>query len=230
MNGFVQQPGDMHQPPGILSSLGVDNDYHACVKDLLHKLADELRHCHGDFKYKILVDSPSLDERALAQRGGLGFYGRNGLIISHKFGSRFNIGCLLTDIPLDMFQVGLSCCNDIESPDFQGCPPDCSLCVDACPGGALGGGNLDVSRCISYLTQKQELTPEESALVKGHLYGCDVCQDVCPFNSHREPIYINPQVWADMDDDAFDREYGHTAMLWRGAELLRRNARIACAK
>jgi hypothetical protein len=80
-----------------VSSLGVCDDYHVRVKKILRELIRELK-AFGDFKYKILVDSPALDERALAQRAGIGFLGRNGLIISNEFGSRFNIGCLLTDI------------------------------------------------------------------------------------------------------------------------------------
>ncbi|MCL1883499.1 MAG: DUF1730 domain-containing protein, partial [Defluviitaleaceae bacterium] len=82
----------------VLSSLGTANDYHIKVKNLLRSLVSEMK-IHADFKYKILVDSASLDERALALRAGLGFFGRNGLIISKKFGSRFNIGCLLTTLP-----------------------------------------------------------------------------------------------------------------------------------
>ena len=84
---------------GQLSSLGVDSDYHVVVRGLLRELVDELKTL-GAFRYKILVDGSGLDERALAERAGLGFFGRNGLIISEKFGSRFNIGCVLTDLEL----------------------------------------------------------------------------------------------------------------------------------
>jgi len=201
-----------------LSSLGIDDDYHVKVKNLLRELADELKQIYGEFRYKILVDGSGLDERALAHRAGLGFFGRNGLIISSKFGSRFNIGCMLTDIPLE--DVVLS--DDITT----SCPPDCRLCIDACPGGALGSDYLNAKRCVSYLTQKDDLTEEEAALLGQQLYGCDICQDVCPFNAPRKPAFVDPKLWLDMDDETFAREYGHTAMLWRGTKLLRRNAEI----
>ena len=87
-----EQPGKAN-----LSALGTNPDYHIRVKNFLRMLAAEI---HGDFAYKILVDSPGLDERTLAERAGLGFFGRHGLIISQKFGSRFNIGCMLTNLLL----------------------------------------------------------------------------------------------------------------------------------
>ena len=201
-----------------LSSLGVNNDYHVRVKNLLRKLVAELK-VHGDFKHKILVDSPYLDERALAERAGIGFFGRNGLIISKKFGSYFNIGCLLTTLELPHSLHRQSHCLS--------CPPDCNLCIKSCPAGALGGGNLNAVSCISYLTQKDKLSPEEEKLLGGQLYGCDICQDVCPFNAKKQVTRVNPQEWLDMSDEAFNKKYGDTAMLWRGAEILRRNAHIA---
>jgi len=212
--------GRDNRPHVFLSSLGVNDDYHIRVKGLLRELVKESK-TQGDFKYKILVDSPGLDERALAHRAGLGFFGRNGLIISQKFGSRFNIGCLLTDIKLPEDHPPVS-------PAFH-CPPDCDLCIKACPTGALGSGNLLAHRCISYLTQKDKLSPEEEKLLGNQLYGCDICQDICPFNAHmpKQAICVNPQEWLAMSDEDFQKDYGHTAMLWRGAEILRRNARIA---
>jgi len=197
-----------------LSSLGTDKDYHIRVKALLRELVNELSR-HITFKYKILVDSPTLDERAFARRAGIGFFGRNGLIICPQFGTRFNIGLLLTDIPL----------SKPTFPSESKCPPNCRLCIDACPNGAFRFDSpLDTVKCISYLTQKRDLTEEEKAMLSNQLYGCNICQDVCPFNTPREKIYINPHEWLAMDDTAFAEKYENTAMLWQGPEILRRNA------
>ena len=202
-----------------LSSLGTNDDYHTKVKSLLHKLAEQLLQ-HTSFKYKILVDSSTLDERAFAMRAGIGFLGRNGLIISPQFGTRFNIGLLLTDIPLNTAMV--------PSAVKSKCPINCRLCIDACPNGALQPDHpLDTARCISYLTQKRELTSQEETMLHNQLYGCDICQDVCPFNTPRAKTYINPWEWLIMSDAAFAEKYSHTAMLWQGAALLRRNAQAA---
>ena len=202
---------------GVLSSLALHEDYHIRVKSLLRKLADEMKLWYGSFRYKILADSPTLEERILAYRAGIGFFGRNGLIISQKFGSRFNIGCMLTDIPK------ISFINETTLPE---CPPNCRKCTDACPTNALCGEYLDARKCISYLTQKDILSPEEESLMGKHLYGCDICMDACPFNSPQPVIYANPEEWINMSDEDFKREYGKTAMMWRGADILRRNARV----
>ncbi|MCL2501183.1 MAG: DUF1730 domain-containing protein [Defluviitaleaceae bacterium] len=204
-----------------LSSLGQNTDYHTRVKALLIELVKTLKKSRH-FNHRILVDNPGLDERALAVRAGLGFYGRHGLVVSPRFGSRFHIGCLLTDIPL----------KDLNLPEtrvdsLKECPPDCNRCISSCPTGALKpDGKFDVSRCISYLTQKDTLTLEEEGLLVNQLYGCDICQDACPFNAPRGKTWVDPHDWLAMSDDAFARLYGHTAMMWRGAEVLRRNARV----
>ncbi|MCL2238520.1 MAG: epoxyqueuosine reductase, partial [Defluviitaleaceae bacterium] len=223
--GYGENKGDEIQQTsftegfyGELSTLGQFPDYHVRVKGILLELVEELRK-HHDFKYKLLVDSPGLDERALALRAGLGHYGRHGLVISKAFGSRFHIGCLLTDIPLEAPPEN-------QTPRGTGvasaCPPDCRRCVDACPTGALSPeGGLDAGRCISYLTQKDSLNPEEATCLGNQLYGCDICQDACPFNPARDKTWVHPAHWLSMTDGDFTREYGHTAMLWRGADILR---------
>ena len=208
---------------GILSTLGVVDDYHIIVNSLLKRLAKELQ-LHTNFMYKILVDSPTLDERALAVRAGLGFFGRNGLVISPEYGSRFNIGLLLTDI--EIAGKAKEVVAHTKNGKAGACPPGCNNCITACPSGALSeSGGLDASRCISYLTQKDNLTPEEANIIGRHLYGCDVCQDACPLNSPGATAWANPNDWLNMSDADFAKTYGHTAMLWRGAGLLRRNAR-----
>jgi len=206
-------------PLAVLSSLGSNRDYHRRVKGVLKELVATLRGFY-DFRYKILVDGPGLDERALAVRAGLGFYGWHGLVVSPRFGTRFNVGCLLTDIPFE---------GSGEPAKTGECPPDCFRCVRACPTGALccdENNRYDVTRCLSYLTQKKSLTPEEGALLgeNNQLYGCDICQEACPFNTPRDKTYVDPTLWLSMGDADFTRVYGDTAMLWQGADLLRRNA------
>jgi len=231
---------------GILSVLGIANDYHITVKALLKKLANELQ-SHTNFMYKILVDSPTLDERALAVRAGLGYIGRNGLVISPEYGSRFNIGVLLTDLPLPATSYQPRHCEEQSDEAIQQnrqpsdnrgllhythynkastCPPKCNLCITACPTNALSNSAPpDATRCISYLTQKENLTPEEATLIGRHLYGCDICQNVCPQNQPTPVAWANPEDWLTMSDEGFTKTYGHTAMLWRGAKLLKRNAK-----
>ena len=214
---------------GVISTLGQNNDYHKKIRTLLKSLVAELKSNFSqiNFSHKILVDSPYLDERILAQRAGIGFYGRHGLIVSERFGSRFNIGCLLTSLPVDM---------NVKEPIASSggaCPAECKRCINACPTGALReGAGLDFARCVSYLTQKKELSDDEARLIGNQLYGCDICQEVCPFNQPKRgenvvlKSYVNPQKWLDMSDEDFVEKYGHTAMLWQGAEILRRNAGV----
>ena len=206
-----------------LSSLGVGLDYHKRVKNVLQTIANELAVMHGSFMYKILVDSPTLCERSLAVRAGLGFFGKNGLVISSEFGSRFNIGVMLTDIlnPLGLALPACACEN------IKVCPLDCDLCIKACPNGAIKKGEpLDAYRCISYLTQKEKLTTKEEKLLHGQLYGCDICQNVCPKNATHETSHANPRELLKLSDSEITEKFGHTAMNWK-IKLLKRNAKIA---
>jgi epoxyqueuosine reductase len=210
-----------------LSSLGTSVDYHRRAKVLLRELVEELGEW-GKFEYKILVDSPALDERAIAHRAGLGFFGKNKLLISQKFGSRLNIGCLVISTQDKVFAPLFSKSGWGVGQSPTVCNPDCDLCIKACPTGALGGDSLATKRCVSYLTQKDELTAEEEKMIResGQIYGCDICQNACPFNEKETAILVNVQEWLEKTDEEFQEQYGETAMLWRGAEILRRNARV----
>jgi len=206
---------EKHSGKAHLSSLATTPDYHPRVKTLLQKLATE-RHI-----YKILVDSPTLDERAFAARAGIGFLGLHGLIISPLYGTRFNIGLLVTDIQVDKLQ-------ETTARPQPSCL-SCQKCIAACPTNALSPGMpLNTNRCISYMTQAKNITPQQEALLAqaGQLYGCDICQNACPYNTTRTPTVVDPQEWITLSDADFAKKYGHTAMLWQGTELLRRNARL----
>lgn len=222
----------MPEGAGIISMLGVTEDYHTTVKTLLKKLAQELQQ-HTKFMYKILVDSPTLDERALAVKAGLGFIGQSGLVISKKYGSRFNIGLLLTDIPISDVAFDLACNDSGQLSPNLCCPTNCHKCIKACPTKALsdasGPTRYNVANCISYLTQKDDLTQEEATKLGRHLYGCDICQDVCPHNPTQPTAWARPEDWLNMTDDEFAATYPDTPIMWRGTALLRRNAKAVIA-
>jgi len=221
VGNILESFSPMPEDAGILSVLGVTEDYHVVVKKVLRKLAAELEQ-HTQFKYKIFVDSPNLDERTIAVKAGLGYIGRHGLVISQEFGSWFNIGLMLTDIAITDVQRQV---HNASSYSSFSCAPDCNHCIDACPTGALSETNgFKVSRCISYLTQKDSLTSEEAVLIGRNLCGCDICQDVCPKNPSQPVVWANPDDWLNMTDEEFKNMYGHTAMSWLGVARLRRNA------
>jgi len=220
------------EPYGELSSLAVLEDYHAVLKKHLRRLADLLS-SRKAFKFKILVDGGALNERALAIRAGLGFSAKNGSVVSPEFGPDWHIGCLLLDIDLTGANKNGICkpdaelnFNPSETNAKAGCPPDCRLCADACPTGALT--SEDPLRCVSYLTQKDgELTEAEQEAIGAQLYGCDICRRVCPHSKGNifKTTLVRLSGLTEIDAAGFDRRFGKTAANWKGAETIKRNAR-----
>jgi epoxyqueuosine reductase len=142
-------------------------DYHDVMRAGLRRLVERLKEA-GAFDWKICVDTAPLLERAYARRAGLGWIGKNRCLIREGFGSWFVLGELLVSLELE---------PDAPPPDRCG---KCTRCIAACPTGALmkkgDGWWLDARRCISYLTI------ELGGSVSGHVFGCDICQEVCPWN------------------------------------------------
>ncbi len=144
-------------------------DYHAPVKQRLTQVAKEL----GIEKYKLLVDSGGLPDKYLAYLAGLGWYGANNLFYSEGLGCRFYIGSILAHLDIQP-----------DSPVENKCL-NCGLCIQSCPTKALSAPyEFDPLKCISYLTQTDDLTEEQEELKKMGKYrlGCDACQDCCPYN------------------------------------------------
>jgi Uncharacterized Fe-S protein len=207
---------------GNFSMSCVGEDYHITLKKLLEKLA---RQINIQFEYKIFVDTGPLNERLLAFKAGLGFIGMNHCIISQKFGSMFFIGYMITDLNLKH--------TAIKKTETNICS-DCKKCVENCPGHALSENGFDYRKCVSYLTQKNEkLLPHEIKIMGKQLYGCDVCQIVCPYNK----IYIGEindinekmpliEYILTMSNKKLKEKYKNTAFIWR-SNLLKRNAIIA---
>jgi epoxyqueuosine reductase len=139
------------------------DDYHVVMRSKLAGLADELCRILPEASAKCCVDTSPLLEKALAERAGLGWIGKNCLLINPEFGSWFVLGEIVTDAELEPDEPIENRCGD------------CRLCIEGCPTGALDGRMLDARQCISYLTIENRHVP-------GAEYGCDLCQEVCPFN------------------------------------------------
>lgn len=208
-------------------------DYHDILRDRMDRLISYIKEeAEGEsLEFKPMVDTGELVDVAVAQRAGLGFVGRNGLLITEEFGSYVYLGEIITNLSFE---------PDQEVP--FGCG-ECTRCVDACPTDALlGDGRMNAQRCLSYQTQTKGYMPKEYRKKMGHMiYGCDICQIVCPYNkgidSHfhdemePEPEKTMPVLkpLLTISNRDFKETYGELAGSWRGKKPLQRNAIIALA-
>lgn len=206
-------------------------DYHRVTLARLGRLGQVLRD-HGARIAHPYADDGPVPERELAQRAGLGWIGKNTMVIRPGAGSFFFIGTIFTDLPLTL-----------DSPfDLDHCG-SCSRCLDACPTSAFVAPRvLDATRCISYLTIEQRGTiPEDLAShLEGYAFGCDVCNDVCPWNQRfAEPTAVEefhprhrldgagPDFFDGMDEAEFAARYGETPFSRPGLAGMRRNLHAA---
>ena len=209
-----------------ISSYAHGKDYHRVLTDILEKISKPLT--ENGYKIKAFTDNSLLPERYLAYLAGLGFFGKNNMLINKKLGSKFFIGCILTDCEIEED-------NPIENVLCIGC----DKCINSCPGGALGDGfSFDENKCASFVSQKKgELSEEEKALIKksGFIWGCDICSDVCPYNEKIEITKIPEfsqnlidvvEIDSDMTNKEFMKKYGDRAFSWRGKNVLLRNINI----
>lgn len=210
-------------------------DYHDTVRRGLERLDAMLRErAAGAYESKLCVDTAPLLERSYARAAGLGWIGKNTCLINQGGGSWFFLGEILTSLEI---------APDAPPPDRCG---SCTRCIDACPTAAIdaAGYTLDARRCISYFTiELREAIPEEwRASVGGHVFGCDICQDVCPWNSlpRKAPIARDPELaprpelvnplleWlAQMDQSEFEAQFNGSPVRRAGFDGLRRNVAIA---
>ncbi|MGX4685445.1 tRNA epoxyqueuosine(34) reductase QueG [Vagococcus sp. JNUCC 83] len=206
-------------------------DYHDILKDRLNKLIDFIKKTTPDFdaNFKPMVDTGELIDVAVAQRAGLGFIGKNGLLITEEFGSYVYLGEIITNIPLEP-----------DTPIENKCG-ECTKCIDQCPTSALlGDGRMNAQKCLSYQTQTKGFMPEEyRPKIRSIIYGCDICQEVCPFNKgknfhfHEEmepdPDVVTPLLnpLLTISNREFKERFGYLAGSWRGKKPIQRNAIIA---
>jgi epoxyqueuosine reductase len=173
LNYYPGDPQISTQPPKI-SRYALGTDYHNVMKGMLWEMLDIMRKEFGPINGRAFVDSAPVLERAWALKAGLGWIGKNSMLINPKIGSYTFIGELIIDIELE------SSTNQV--PNRCG---TCTRCIDACPTGAIVAPYVvDARKCISYLTieKKSPLSEDEKSSLNGWCFGCDICQEVCPWN------------------------------------------------
>jgi epoxyqueuosine reductase len=212
----------------VLSKYAYGTDYHFVMKDKLRQLLEFVRAEAGPCNGRPFVDSAPLLERAWARRAGLGWVGKHSNLISLVHGSYFFIGELVIDIELPYDEPR-------EVRDHCG---TCTRCIDACPTKAIVANRVvDANKCISYQTieLKGELDQNLKGQFDNRIFGCDICQDVCPWNlkakAHNEPAFDPPpgllelshDQWHQMDKPLFNQFFRKSAVKRTGFEGLRRN-------
>ncbi|MGV2999433.1 tRNA epoxyqueuosine(34) reductase QueG [Streptococcus suis] len=204
-------------------------DYHYILQDKLERLARGIEQLTEGLEYKAMVDTGALVDTAVARRAGIGFIGKNGLVISKEFGSYMFLGELVTNLDIEP-----------DHPVDYDCG-DCNRCVEACPTSCLiGDSTMDARRCLSFQTQdKGMMDLEFRKKIKTVIYGCDICQICCPYNKgissppvvEVDPDLAEPELipFLDLFNGQFKEKFGMIAGSWRGKNILQRNAIIALA-
>jgi epoxyqueuosine reductase len=220
------------QPPRI-AKYARGEDYHRVTMNRLAQLAEFLVQ-KGARLARSYADAGPVPERELAQRAGLGWIGKNTMLISPDAGSFFFIGSVFTDLSLD-----------VDLPfDLDRCGT-CTRCLDTCPTGALLEPRLlNATRCISYLTieHRGPIPDELSGQFQGYAFGCDICNDVCPWNQRfaeptgisefeatRPSLNADPDYFEKMSEQEFQELFGSSPLERAGLEGMRRNYRAAFA-
>jgi epoxyqueuosine reductase len=222
----TQQPGTPH-----ISKYAYGKDYHEVIKSKLHALLAMINEHIGEVHGRGFVDSAPVLERSWAQRSGLGWIGKNGNLLTKQQGSFFFIATLIVDIELEY--------DDPFAKDYCG---SCRKCIDACPTGAITDNKvINGSQCISYYTieLKDMLLPDDK---KGQfadwMFGCDVCQDVCPWNRFAKPtretgfapipeiLNFTTKEWESLTEEAFKQIFRHSPMKRAKYQGIQRNIKF----
>lgn len=214
---------------GTISRTAWGIDYHKVLINLLEKLRNFILSKCNDAKAVLLVDNNPLLERAIAYNAGIGFYGKNNMIINEEYGSYLFLGEMLLNIHFEPDEKVESKCGS------------CRRCLKACPGKALVEEyKIDANKCLSYATiNKGYLSDDTIKKLGTRIYGCDVCQEVCPFNKTAKhvkkdefiPRELKPKPdlkeILSLDKKKFHEVFGPTSASWRGKNTIIRNAIIA---
>jgi epoxyqueuosine reductase len=215
---------------GTVANYAQYEDYHPFIEKQLRKLTDFIASSAGaGFEFKICVDSAPLAERALAARAGLGFIGKNHMLINPELGPQLLLGEIVTTLKLQTDEPIKADCQN------------CDKCLTACPTGALRtDGRFDANKCISYLTieHKDEIPADLARKIGNHLFGCDECVLACPYQTNAPPCKnkhfkfyadrakLNLNEILNMSEVDFKAKFAGSAFTRLGLERLKTNARI----
>ena len=210
----------------IISKYAYGKDYHLVIKKKLKKLFSKLKENFGNIEGRVFVDSAPVHERAWANLSGLGWIGKNSLLINKKMGSYFFLAEIICDLKLEY---------DNEVADHCG---KCTKCIDACPTDAIKEAKvIDANKCISYLTieNKESIPSEFDQKLNDFIFGCDICQDVCPWNRFSKPhnekqFYPQEELkelrkkdWKELTKETFDIIFKSSAIKRSKFDGLKRN-------
>jgi epoxyqueuosine reductase len=212
-----------------ISKYAYGEDYHFILKERLRSLVERMEASFGPFEHRVFVDSAPVMDKAWAERSGLGWQGKNSMLINKGQGSFFFIGEIICDLELE---------PDGPIKDYCG---TCTRCIDACPTGAIDAYEVDGSKCISYLTielKDDQLPPEMKGKMANWAFGCDICQDVCPWNKfslpHNEPRFephpdllnMTKKDWRELEEESFRELFKRSAVKRAKFKGLKRNLRF----
>ncbi|NLY20664.1 MAG: tRNA epoxyqueuosine(34) reductase QueG [Tissierellia bacterium] len=220
-NDYVYNANDLCK----LSRSSFGSDYHNVLESRIKELID-IMHKDRSFSCQYSVDKSSLVERELASRAGIGYFGKNTNIINPELGSFIFLGIILTDLEF----------NKYSKPIEKDCG-SCRICIDNCPTKALYDDyKLNPNRCLSYISQSKGDVDLDLLNKMDYVYGCDICQEVCPMNKsvknskHQEfndtVMSISKNELEEMSNREFKAKYGHMAFSWRGKNTILRNCKI----
>lgn len=217
-----QQPANAPQ----VSMYAWGNDYHKIIKDKLFILLEKLQEKIGKVNARVFTDSAPVMERAWAAKSGLGWIGKHTLLINKQKGSYFFIAEIICDVAFEY---------DTPIENYCG---TCTKCIDACPTQAIEPFSVNASKCISYATieLKDEKIPHEFAQkMQSNIFGCDICQQVCPWNSfaqpHNEPLFNmlesiktwGIKEWKALNEETFKNEFKNSPLLRTKHSGIKRN-------
>jgi epoxyqueuosine reductase len=210
-----------------ISKYAYGEDYHKVMKDKLFLLFEKIKQEAGELNGRVFVDSAPVLEKAWAREAGLGWIGKNSLLLNKKLGSFFFIGEIIVDLELeyDKPYESFDCAN-------------CTRCIDACPTRAIvSNGVIDSEKCLSYNTieNKEEIPSYIKPNMKGWIFGCDICQDVCPWNKKVTPhkvkefepnsllVSLTKEKMLSMTEDEFNESFRNSPLKRAKYKGIRRN-------
>ena len=214
----------------ILSKYAYGKDYHKVIRKKLKILFNYIKEKIGDIDGRVFVDSAPVHERAWAKLSGIGWIGKNSLLINERKGSYFFLAEIICDLELEYDTITNDRCGK------------CTKCIDACPTDAITSAQvIDANKCISYLTieNKKEIPNELKSNLNDAIFGCDICQDVCPWNKfsrpHKEDSFkpkkelssLRKRDWIELTEDTFNKIFEGSAVKRAKYEGIIRNIKAA---